>query len=101
GVVPHREIARLELVERDRARGQHGVEHLRLPRRHEEARVAAVAHLELARAEAPRALGVVARPTESLLAEAIGETARRDLRPARVRAHDAVLVDATQPDLEV
>src|SRR5262249_48859221 len=81
-VVAHREIARFELVERDGPRSQHRVEHLGLPGRHEEARVAAVAHAQLARAEAPRALGVVALATEALIAEPVREPAPRDLGAA-------------------
>src|SRR5262245_9716924 len=99
-VVAHREIARLELVERDRARREHGVEHLRLPRRDEEARVAAVAHGELARAEPARALRVVAGAAEALLAEAVGQPARVDLRAPRLCARERARVHAVQSDRE-
>ncbi len=99
-VVAHREIARFELVERKRARREHGVEHLALPGRHQEARVAAIAHDDLAGTQPARALRVGAVAAEALLAESVRQSARRDLGAARLCACARRRVDAAHADRE-
>ena len=95
-----RDVARFECADRQRPRREHFVEHGRLQRRDQEARLAAVTH-SFAPGEQPGgARRVVAVAAETLLAVAIGHALAPDLREARRRARGRGDVEATHCDRE-